>query len=122
MSDNNYFCPKRDLMVDLLNVIQQTDWAICSGNDLLALVQTKKDQRACRVALRAAHRVAKIARQGLRFIEKNQRWWADNEQGGWCYPPEVWYAVIAFFDQLYAAEDEACAKAESIREYLEVAA
>ena len=76
----------------------------------MLLMKGKRSQqaRAVRAFLRATRRARAHATRLRTFIEANNTYWdGDNEGGGYIYPPETFYAIIARADQYDAAMSDA---------------
>jgi hypothetical protein len=98
-----YYRLPSNIVENISSLVQDTEQVIKQSETMLLFATTRKAQQAIRRYLRATRLFLRISKQIHRLIKKHQRWWANDEIGGWCYPSNVAYALIAIGDQLEAA-------------------
>ena len=87
---------------------------------LLAKGKHHQQAQAVRVFIQAARRALAHTSRLQAFIGANNTYWAlDSESGGYVYPRETYYAIIARIDQWDAAVSEALQARDAVAEVLQ---
>lgn len=115
MSEAFCYRPKGDILPDLDAMAVETYDLMFMLRGLRSEIHDRKTQRGMGKLAATLRRRVKIIERLIAHVRREQRWWAADEDGGWCYPPDVWYFIIALTDQLETADEEMHAAMAPVR-------
>ena len=104
-----FYKPKGPIAPGLSEIADTLTEVLKISELAMPFIKGKRDEqaRALRLVVKTARRALAQTTRLQAFIKANNIYWDDNnEGGGYIYPPEIFYAIIAQMDQWDAAVTE----------------